>query len=220
MTQLVKERTRLPVTDVRNIITQIASGLRAFHRKDTLHQDIKPDNIIYTDEAVKIIDFGSTFIAGISEIDTSIERQDILGTLNYCAPEYKLHAPVSQRSDQFSLALLMYELLTGKHPFGNAYQRASTEQDFSRLQYTPSYQHNPLVPVWMDCAIRKALSFDPRHRYDALSEFVQDIKQPNPVYAHSQALPLAYRNPLKFWKILSGILLIGNLILAYLLFSK
>ena len=78
--QLLKERTRLSVVDARNIITQVAAGLRAFHRKDTLHQDIKPDNILYTHAGVKIIDFGSAYIAGINEIDTGVERNLQLGT--------------------------------------------------------------------------------------------------------------------------------------------
>ena len=220
LAQLLKERTRLPVMDVRNIITQVASGLRALHRKDTLHQDIKPDNIIYTEAGVKILDFGSTFVAGINEINTNLERQEILGTLDYTAPEYKLHTPISAQSDQFSLAMLMYELLTGQHPYGKSYQKAETAKDFSRLTYTPSYQHNPLVPVWMDKAMQKALNLDSQQRYDALSEFVQDIKTPNPDYGHNTPQPLFTRNPLKFWQALSALLLITNIFLLYFLSAK
>ena len=213
--QLLKERTRLSVVDARNIIGQVASGLRAFHRKDTLHQDIKPDNIIYTNAGVKIIDFGSVFIAGINEIDTDIERSSLLGTRDYCAPEYRLGDIATQRSDQFSLAVLLYELLSGKHPFGKNFQNAKSVADFNRLTYTPCYQHNPLVPAWMDAAIRKALSLDPKDRYPALSEFITDLKKPGNGFQHQQQahMGLKDRNPVKFWKLLSGILLLANLLL-------
>ncbi len=219
LAQLIRERTRLPVVDARNIIIQVASGIRAFHRKDSLHQDIKPDNIIYTNEGVKIIDFGSAYIAGIDEIETDIERQSLLGTLDYCAPEYRLHATASPRSDQFSLALLLYEMLTGKHPY-EAYRRASTPSDFQRLVYTPCTRHNPLVPTWMDAAIQRALSIDPDRRYPALSEFIQDLKQPNPTYSEQRTLPLIDRNPIRFWQILSAIFFAANLVLLFLLLSN
>ena len=162
--QLLKERTRLSAVDARNIITQVAAGLRAFHRKEALHQDIKPDNIIYTDAGVKIIDFGSAFVAGINEIDTSIVRNSLPGTLTYCAPEYRLGGATSPRSDQFSLAVLLYELLSGKQPYGNGYQRAETPAEFARLKYT---------------AVLYRVVFDlprPAYRCQLASEF--DIFQP------------------------------------------
>ncbi len=217
LAQLLKERTRLSVVDARNIITQVASGLRAFHRKDTLHQDIKPENIIYTDKAVKIIDFGSAYIAGINEISTSIERSNQLGTRGYSAPEYQLSQPTGPYSDQFSLGILFYELLTGKHPYGPQYQRAVSAKDFSLLRYTPSYEYNPLIPVWMDMAIQKAVSLDPQRRYPALSEFITDLNKANPGFTRQRQSPLLERNPLRFWKAMAMLLFFSNLLLLYLL---
>ncbi|TNE77298.1 MAG: bifunctional protein-serine/threonine kinase/phosphatase [Gammaproteobacteria bacterium] len=217
LAQLLKERTRLSVVDARNIITQVASGLRAFHRKDTLHQDIKPENVIYTDTGVKIIDFGSTHIAGISEITTTIERSNLLGTRDYSAPEYQLGQQASHRSDQFSLAILLYELLTGKHPYGHPYHKATTAKEFAQLRYTPSYEHNPLVPVWMDRAIQKAASLDPQQRYPALSEFIADLNNANPRFDPQKRQPLLERNPLRFWKFATILLLLSNLLLLALL---
>ncbi|WP_461480730.1 protein kinase domain-containing protein [Porticoccus sp.] len=220
LAQLLKERTRLSVVDARNIITQVASGLRAFHRKDTLHQDIKPENIIYTEAGVKIIDFGSTHIAGIQEIDTAIERTNLLGTRDYSAPEYQLGPSPTARSDQFSLAILLYELLTGKLPYGPQYHKAESAKDFDRLHYTPSYEHNPLVPVWMDMAIQKAASLKADARYPALSEFIADLKNANPAFTTQRKLPLLERNPLRFWKLASCLLLLSNLLLLALLTHK
>lgn len=217
--QLLKERTRLSVVDARNIITQVAAGLRAFHRKDTLHQDIKPDNILYTHAGVKIIDFGSAYIAGINEIDTGVERNLQLGTRDYCAPEYLLGDAASPRSDQFSLAVLYYKLLSGKLPYGSAYRTAQTPKDLSRLRYTPCYEHNPLVPVWMDLAIRRALNFDSTQRYPVLSEFITDLKKPKNNFQGQAQLHLKDHNPVIFWKIIAALLVLSNLVvLAVLLF--
>lgn len=217
LAQLLKERTRLSVPDTRNIIIQVASGLRAFHRKDTLHQDIKPDNIIYTENGIKIVDFGSTRVAGVSEIESNIEREGLLGTVDYCAPEYRLGGKISARSDQFSLGVLAYELLTGEHPFGNGYRKANTSIDFQKIKYTPAQSINPLVPIWFDGAIQKALNLNPDSRYPSLSEFVHDLKNPNPKYSGSVNSPLLDRNPVLFWQCLAGLSLIVNLLLLFLL---
>lgn len=217
LAQLIKERTRLPVTDARNIIMQVTSGLRAFHRKDCLHQDIKPDNIIYTDTGVKIIDFGSVHISGISEIESHIEREKQLGTADYSAPEYMLGEPTSPSSDQFSLGVLAYELLTGQHPFGSSYAQAKNSQSLSKLVYKPASELNPLVPVWIDGAIGKTLQIDPKNRYESLSEFVQDLKKPNSRYIDKRPKPLIDQNPLRFWQTLAALLLLTNFILLALL---
>jgi len=74
---------------IRNIVSQAVSGVRAFHRLDMLHQDLEPGNIMITPEGlVKIVDFGSTKIAGIADVSTPIERKELLGTKHYTAPEY------------------------------------------------------------------------------------------------------------------------------------
>lgn len=217
--QLLKERTQLSVEDAQNIIVQVISGLRAFHRRDVLHQDIKPDNIIYSEEGVKIIDFGSCQVFGVSEIKTRINRDNLLGTRDYCAPEYLLNAPISPQSDQFSLGVLLYELLTGKLPFGESYHRCSNERDFAALSYTPSYHLNPLVPVWLDGAIQRALRIDPKHRYEALTEFAMDIQKPNPLYEGRRQPKWRQRDQLLLWKLLALALLAGNLITLLVAFG-
>jgi serine/threonine protein kinase len=75
--------------DVHEIVQQIAAGLRAFHRLEMVHQDLKPENIMIDRYGtLKVIDFGSTRIAGIEEITTPLDRDNMLGTRNYTAPEY------------------------------------------------------------------------------------------------------------------------------------
>ena len=166
-----------------------------------------------------IIDFGSCYSAGIGEISARIDRESKLGTRDYCAPEYLLNTPVSPLSDQFSLGVLLYELLTGKHPFGEAYSRCQTEEDFERLRYVPAYRVNPLVPVWLDNAIHKALSIEPDRRYQALTEFAQDIKKPNPeLMARRSGVP-SLKQSLFIWKIIAIGLALSNLVMAVVLLS-
>lgn len=211
LAQLLRERTRLAVVDAQNIIVQVISGLRAFHRRDVLHQDIKPENIIYSDTGVKIIDFGSCLVSGLGEIKTRIPREKLLGTRDYCAPEYLLNGPVSPRSDQFSLGVLLYQLLTGKLPFGEQYHKCVEEKDFARLTYIPSYQVNPLVPVWLDGAIQRALAIDPDDRYEAMTEFAADIMKPNPAYEGRRQYSGRKRDSVFLWKMLVILLVLTNL---------
>lgn len=177
-----RKRVRAP-GEVVAIVSQVVKGLYALHRKEIIHQDIKPDNIIIAaNGVVKLIDYGSCAVSGISEISSPIERERALGTRSYSAPEYALGGAITPRADQFSLGVVTYEMLTGKLPFGEAFERAASTREFEELVYTPAYVHNPHVPVWLDGAIRRALSFSPSARYQELSEFLFDLDHPNPEY--------------------------------------
>jgi len=205
------------VTVIVEMVEKIAKGLRAFHRRETLHQDLKPDNIILSSSGDPvIIDFGSVYVAGIQEISTVLQRDFILGTAGYGAPEYKSGRRPTENADLFSLGAICYELLTGQLPYGDKIESCNSMADYNKLNYSPAYHHNPLVPVWMDGAIKRAVQVDSRKRYEVISEFVFDLSHPNSLYADESALPLVERNPLLFWKTISGLLLAGLLVsLAY-----
>lgn len=205
------------VTVVVEMIEKIAKGLRAFHRRETLHQDLKPDNIIINRSGDPvIIDFGSVYVAGVQEISTVLQRDFILGTAGYGAPEYKYGRRPTESADLYSVAVICYEMLTGKLPYGEKIESCNSLNDYSKLKYSPSYHHNPLVPIWMDGAIKRAVQVDSRTRYEVISEFVFDLSHPNSMYADESALPLVERNPLLFWKSVSGVLLVSLMVsLAY-----
>ena len=209
------------IREIRKIVEQIATGLRAFHRMEMLHQDLKPENImIDRNGVVKIIDFGSVKIAGIAEI-TPLDHQQsdqVVGTLNYTAPEYHLGQRGTVKSDLFSLAVITYEMINGALPYGHDMPEKPDRLKLSRLEYVPSFHNNPMVPIWIDGALRKATAINPQLRYDALSEFLHDLSTPNPQFLGAEEqLPLAQRNPLVFWKSLAALSMLGNLILLYLL---
>ncbi len=205
--QWMEDNPRPGLQQVRASIDQIARGLRAMHRLEMIHQDLKPDNILIDkNNTLKIIDFGSTKIAGIAEIKTPVEHAHILGTANYSAPEYFKGEPGTAQSDIFSLGVIAYEMLTGHLPFGEtSVQRA----DKKRFVYTPAHHYNPAVPDWMDAALEKATHPNPKRRYALLSEFVHDLSHPNESIIKKDYQPLLKRNPLAFWKALALLELAG-----------
>ncbi|WP_372765437.1 protein kinase [Litorivivens sp.] len=209
----MKRHPKPNIHSVIDIAEQLVRGLRAFHRRDTLHQDIKPANIIVDDDQrVTLVDFGSCFVGGIAEISTAFERDDILGTAQYSAPEQILRRQVTAAADQFSLAVVLYEMLTGQMPYEGQLERCNSVSAYARLNYIPAYHYNPLVPVWMDASIRKALSITPELRYQDISEFLHDLQNPNSEFMQQVSRPLAQRNPLRFWQAVAALLFITQLL--------
>ena len=203
---------------VRGIVEQIAKGLRAFHRLEMLHQDLRPDNImIDSTGTVKIIDFGSTRVAGITEIATPTERNDILGTAQYTAPEYFLGEGGSPRSDMFSLGTITYQMLTGRLPYGAEVAKSRTRSAQMNLMYDSVLDDNREIPAWIDGVLRKAVHPNPSNRYDELSEFIFDLRHPNQAFLNKTRPPLMERNPLVFWKSVSFILAVIVIILLKVL---
>jgi serine/threonine protein kinase/serine/threonine protein phosphatase PrpC len=214
LTQWMIDHPKPDLEKVRGIVEQIAKGLRAFHRKEMLHQDVRPDNIMIDKTGTaKIIDFGSTKIAGVAEAMPPDRQNDILGTAQYTAPEYFLGESCSARSDMFSLGVITYQMLTGKLPYGSQIAKARTRSQFAKLRYNSALDDNPDIPAWIDGTLRRAVHPDPYKRYESLSEYTFDLRHPNAKYLNSSAPPLIERNPLLFWKGISAVLVCIILIL-------
>lgn len=213
--QWMADNPKPSITQVRGTIDQIARGLRAMHRLEMIHQDLKPDNILLDDsKTLKIIDFGSTKIAGLAEIKSVVEHNAIVGTANYSAPEYFKGETGSNRSDIYALGVIAYEMLTGHLPYGEITPERATKKKFN---YTSARQYNPLVPDWIDVCLKKAVHPNPERRYALLSEFVSDFSKPNQALLEKNASqPLIEKNPLAFWRGLSLIQLLIILVLLYL----
>ncbi len=207
LTQWMIDNPKPDLETVRGIVEQIARGLRAFHRKEMLHQDTRPDNIMIDKTGTaKIIDFGSTKITGVVEAAPPTAHHDILGTAQYTAPEYFLGESGSPRSDMFSLGVITYQMLTGKLPYGAQVAKARTRSQFNKLKYNSALDDKSEIPAWIDGALRKAVHPDPYKRYESLSEFTFDLRQPNARYLDTTATPLLERNPLLFWKCTTAML--------------
>ncbi|MCX7150678.1 MAG: bifunctional protein-serine/threonine kinase/phosphatase [Rhodocyclales bacterium] len=199
---------------VRGIIDQIAKGLQAFHRLEMLHQDLRPENIMIDGAGtVKLIDFGSTRVAGIVEAANRNERNQMAGTLQYAAPEYFLWEDGSTRSDLFSLGVIAYQMLTGRFPYGTGVAKCRTRAEQNKLKYASALVFGREIPVWVDGALKKAIHLNPEKRYAEISEFVYDLRHPNRAFQTNRPPPLIERNPLVFWKSLSLLLAILLLVL-------
>lgn len=202
---------------VRDIVAQIAKGLRAFHRLEMLHQDLKPDNImIDTDGCIKIIDFGAVQVAGLTETQHSPAENPFPGSVQYMAPEYFCGGYTGTHSDLFSLAVITYQMLSGGElPYGLNVAKARTVNAQRRLQYRPLAIPGRNIPPWIDTALAKALQPLPHKRYSELSEFIFNLNQPGEDYLRQQKLPLTERNPLQFWQSASAILLLAVVWLSW-----
>jgi serine/threonine protein kinase len=205
---------------VRAIVEQIAQGLLAFHRKEMLHQDLRPENVmIDRTGTAKIIDFGAVRVAGVAEAEPLADRERILGTFQYTAPEYFLGEGGTPASDLFSLGVIAYEMLTGRLPYGAEMAKARTRARQRKTRYAPAIDGDSEIPVWVDGALRKAVHPDPDKRYGELSEFLFDLRHPNQAFLDARP-PLIERNPLLFWKALSFVLGGAVLLLLFVLYGR
>ncbi len=210
LSQWMIDNPRPGLAKVRAIVEQIAKGLLAFHRLEMLHQDLRPENImIDRTGTVKIIDFGSTRVAGIQEQMHPAGQQNLLGTAQYSAPEYFIGESGTPGSDLFSLAVITYQMLTGYLPYGTQVAKSRTRAAQHRLVYRSALDDERDIPAWIDDVLKKALHPNPLKRYRELSEFVYDLGQPTPEFLNKTQKPLMERNPVRFWQTVSLILAIA-----------
>jgi serine/threonine protein phosphatase PrpC len=197
---------------VRDIIDQLARGLTAFHRQEMLHQDLRPANVmIDRTGTVKIIDLGSTRVAGVAE-SRGGEDPQLLGTVQYMAPEYFLGEYGTPRSDLYSLGAIAYQMLSGRLPYGAEVARVRTRSAQRRLTYHSVLDDKRDIPRWIDEVLRKATHVDAHKRYAEPSEFAHALRHPDAAWLQSHRPPLLERNPVRFWQMVSAILFVGLIV--------
>ncbi|MEE2953478.1 MAG: bifunctional protein-serine/threonine kinase/phosphatase [Pseudomonadota bacterium] len=189
---------------VQDIVIGIGKGLLALHRRQIVHQDLRPENVLLdADGHVTLIDFGAARVAGVEEGRAVAMAEAPVGTLQYAAPEAFLGEVGRERSDLFSLGVLTYEMLTGRLPYGLDVARTRTRRDQRRLAYRPAGSEDRHVPDWIEGALKKAVAIDPEKRHGDIAEFLHDLTHPNPAFVDKRGLALAERDPLRFWQGLS-----------------
>ncbi|RKX23150.1 MAG: hypothetical protein DRP45_10840 [Candidatus Zixiibacteriota bacterium] len=172
--------TEFDLTDKLRISLQIAEGVMAAHSVNLIHGDLKPDNILLTDDLqVKILDLGLAKPAHHESID---EHGNIAGTLHYLAPEQLSGEAVTCASDQFSYGVLLYELLTARRPFVGDYPAAII---YSTLHEDPMapIEIDQSIPDWLNLLVLKLLAKKPEHRFADMSE-VADLLRADPYGEH------------------------------------
>ena len=209
--QWMLDNPRPELETVRDLVGQIAKGLRAFHRREIIHQDLKPDNVmIDADGHVKIIDFGSSRAASLDELNSPVGLPDLVGTVDYTAPEYHLGEKPTSRADLYALGVIAYEMLTGRLPYGKGF---AGPKDVARAEYRSACAIRDDVPIWMDAALRKAVAKRPFQRTEALSALVEDLRRPNDALEFDRPRPLLERDPVTFWKVIAIAALLANIAL-------
>ena len=201
---LHRQEKPLKLDEILPILQQTALALNAMHRLEMLHQDIRPKNIIVlnTESAMKIklIDYGSTAVRGLVEINPKNANRP-LGTLAFMAPEYFIDHSPSVHSDQFSLAVMAYYLLTKQLPYGTDLARCNSLKQLKKVQYYSIRKYRPDLPIWLDKILGQALSIEPTHRFEALSELIHNLMHPSKELLNSKPPAIIERDPLRFWQI-------------------
>ena len=151
----------MPIDRVRSILTQVGKALEFLHGKGIIHRDLKPENILMpTDAECKVGDFGLAVMQDKAGLLTRSIRG--LGTPGYVSPEQQYGLKIDERTDQYSLAALAYELLTGRRPLG---------------QFLPPSRYNVQLPRELDMVILRGLAEEPRDRYPSVGAFLTAFEQ-------------------------------------------
>jgi predicted Ser/Thr protein kinase len=170
---LLAEGGRLPLPQIAEVVEKLAQGLDHAHQTGVVHRDIKPANIVLAEGGqVKILDFGIARLAA-----GGLTRPGkFFGTPNYMAPEQVIGSDVDGRADQFSLGVILYQILTGEKPFAGESVTAISYQVVN-VDPPPPSRLNPALRPSFDRIIRKALAKGPSDRYGRCQDLADDLKQ-------------------------------------------
>ena len=227
--QMLERRQKFSASQVVSLALQGLKALGRLHRQSVIHRDIKPANLHQGDDGVlRLLDLG----VALSGREPAAMRQLHAGTPSYVNPEqWGYNGKVTSaggksgtvddnaqelpdaQSDLFAMGVTLYQLLTGKLPYGEVlpYQVGRYYRD-----PTPLSRHNPEVPIWLDHVVQKAVARDKRLRFETAEEFLLALERgaSRPLTAPS-ATPLIQRDPTALWKMILGISVLFNLLLVY-----
>jgi len=188
--EYIDEKHELPWREAVDIAMQICKGLEVAHKNSIVHRDIKPHNIMRTDEGViKVTDFG---IARANVQETMTAEDSAIGSVHYISPEQARGGFVDHRSDIYSLGIVLYEMLTGRVPFDNE-SPVTIAIKHIQEKPVPPCEYNISIPMPLEQAVLKSISKEPSQRYmnaveffNALSEILNDPQRKHNVIEDSK----------------------------------
>jgi len=172
---VIHDKGHVPLAMTQTILTQVGSALDYAHKKHVVHRDIKPANIMIDEDGWAIVtDFG---IAKVQEAQNLTATGTAIGTPHYMSPEQFHNKSVTGASDQYSLGVVLYEMLAGKKPFdGGTYAEIITQHLFEQV---PDLRElNPGIPPHVIDVIKKMMAKDPNDRFPDLDTAIHTLGQP------------------------------------------
>lgn len=170
--EYIQKKGRLTYKETLSIVIQVSRGIQAAHEKGIIHRDIKPQNIIIsTDGKVKVTDFGIARAASSNTI-----HSDVMGSVHYASPEQARNGYVSDKSDIYSLGIVMYEMVTGRVPFDGDSTVQIALQHLQDEMITPR-TYVPDLPVSLEKIIIKCTQKKPERRYENMDNLLIDLRR-------------------------------------------
>jgi len=227
-------RRHLPLSEVLGLGIGVADALARAHAAGIVHRDLKPSNVMVTPDGVKVLDFGlaklieTPFVDGeaptVAPDESSLTHQRaILGTVGWMSPEQASGDTVDARSDIFAFGVLMYEMLTGKHPF----RRRTTLETLAAIREEEPEAPTSLVPSFppeAERAILRCLRKDPGKRWQSLSDLgsvLEDLKEDTESGRKILVGHVAGRRPVKIGLVaaLAAIIVVAAVVTVFLIRS-
>jgi serine/threonine protein phosphatase PrpC len=205
-----RQHGNLSLTQGLEIATHLLRALGMLHRRNILHRDIKPDNLLLNEDGdLRVLDFGLAYCPGLSTQPPG----ELPGTPSYIAPEAYAGAAPTAAQDLYSAGVTLYFLLTGHYPHGEI-------EAFQRPRFgtpVPASRYRPDMPEWLVHNLDQALASDPAQRFETAEQWLLALEngeqQPS-----ARPRPLLQREPLKVWRAMAlGSLLLNGLLLIWML---
>ena len=211
LAQLFQQNGPLPVAQWQEIAERLLRAVGLLHRRQILHRDIKPENLHLGDDGeLRLLDFGLAYCPGLSQDTPST----LPGTPSFIAPEAFRGEPPSAQQDLYAVGVSLYFLLTGHFPYGEieAFQRPRFGVPVSASRYRPD------LPEWVAQSLERGVAADPHQRFETAEEWLLLLEQGERRSLSVRPRPLLEREPLKVWRTMALLALLGNLVLLVLLF--
>ncbi|HSK99843.1 MAG TPA: protein kinase [Rubrobacteraceae bacterium] len=168
------EKGSLPARTAASVALQISAALRAAHTSGVIHRDVKPENVLVSENGdVKVADFG---IARATDATVMTHTSRVLGTVRYLSPEQAMGEPVGPASDLYSLGVVLYEMLTGEVPFEAEGPLAVAMRHLTQ-EPRPLRELDPSVPVPLEAITLKLLEKRPEERYGSAEALAEDLER-------------------------------------------
>lgn len=174
LNELIKEEAPMDYRKAADIAKQVAAGLSAAHKKGIVHRDVKPHNILMTEDGIaKITDFGiAKAVTNTTIVD--LGKDNVMGSVHYFSPEQAKGTNVDEKSDIYSLGIVLYEMLTGKVPFDGDNPVTIALMQINEPVTPPSvFNHN--VPPGLERIVMKAVEKQPKNRFDSADEMIDAL---------------------------------------------